>query len=104
MVTRVVTQHHVEPLITFTSISDKLFDSTVPLIFERDDDTAAKATKDCYTDLLDKGRTIGAFPYRVGIDTMGNLTNRLTLSSAFQRRIREALDPDDLLSPGRYRD
>jgi hypothetical protein len=34
---------------------------------------------------------------------MAELPGRLDASRAFHERLRRALDPDDLLAPGRYR-
>ncbi|MDO8699463.1 MAG: FAD-binding oxidoreductase [Rhodoferax sp.] len=103
MVKRITRQHGMEPLITFTSISDRLFDSTVPLLFERDNPSAVAAAQACYTDLLEAGRERGWFPYRVGIHSMQLLTSLQTDSKVFHARLRKDLDPHDLMAPGRYR-
>jgi 4-cresol dehydrogenase (hydroxylating) len=103
MVKRIAPQYGIEPLITFTSINDKLFDSTVPLIFDRDQPAAVAAAQRCYTDLLETGRAHGWFPYRVGVDAMHTLAARQTYSKAFHTRLRKGLDPYDLMAPGRYR-
>ncbi len=103
MVKRVAIKHKIEPLITFTSVSDKLFDSTVPLIFERQKPEAVAAATACYYDLLESGRLIGDFPYRVGVNTMQTLLGLQDLAPMFHERLREACDPDNLLAPGRYR-
>ena len=102
MVTGIARRHGIEPLITFTSISDKLFDSTVPLIFDRADPQAVAAATACYTELFEAGRGMGVFPYRVGVGTMGALAQLQSDSLAFHARLRQGLDPDNLLSPGRY--
>lgn len=102
MVDRVAKAHHMEPLITFTSISDKLFDSTVPLIFVRDDPQAQQVAERCYEDLMAAGRLLGCFPYRVGVNTMSTLGDAMTTTAKFHGRLRAALDPADILSPGRY--
>ena len=102
MVTRVATSHRIEPLITFTSISDKLFDSTVPLIFERHKPEAVEAATACYKALLEEGRTAGVFPYRVSVATMSTLAALQGGSRDFHQRLRQGFDPDGLLSPGRY--
>lgn len=102
MVKRVTEAHGIEPLITFTSISDKLFDSTVPIIFRRDDAQAVSRATKCYENLLQEGRLSGFFPYRVGINTMPLIASLQSDSLRFHARLRQALDPDNLVSPGRY--
>ena len=92
-----------EPLITFTTLSDKLFDSTVPLVFERDKPAAVAATAACYKDLFEAGHAKGWFPYRVGINTMPALMALQNNARTFHERLRQNLDPNNVLSPGRYR-
>ncbi len=103
MVGQLTPRHGIEPLITFTSLNDRLFDSTVPLIFERDDEAALLSARACYAELLEAGRLQGWFPYRVGIDTMDKISSLQTEAKAFHDRLRKDLDPQDLLAPGRYR-
>lgn len=102
MVTRVTREHGLEPLLTFTSISDRLFDSTVPLLFDQDEPGAAERTRACYDALVDAGHALGVFPYRVAVDTMARLNERMPHAAAFNARVRAALDPDGIIAPGRY--
>jgi 4-cresol dehydrogenase (hydroxylating) flavoprotein subunit len=102
MVDRVARKHGVEPLITFTSVSDKVFDSTVPLIFAKEKVGAGETAFGCYKDLLETGRPLGCFPYRVGIDTMGRLAELAGGTWGIHARLRAALDPQGILAPGRY--
>ncbi|APW39502.1 FAD-linked oxidase [Rhodoferax koreense] len=102
MVKRVAPKHAIEPLITFTTLNDRLFDSTVPIIFERDQPTAVASAQACYSELLHSGREQGWFPYRVGVGTMDSLAKMQPLSSAFHKRLKAGLDPESLVAPGRY--
>jgi len=102
MVTSVTTSHGIEPLITFTSLNDRLFDSTVPIIFNRRDDGELGRATACYEELFDRGRSLGVFPYRVGVDTMKKLSSLQGTSFQFHARLRQGLDPQGLISPGRY--
>jgi hypothetical protein len=103
MVKRITHKYRMEPLITLTSINDRLFDSTVPLLFDRDQAIAVASAQTCYNELLEAGRTRGWFPYRVGIDNMRLLASLQSDSGAFHARLRKGLDPHDLMAPGRYR-
>lgn len=102
MVRRVAPAHGIEPLITLTSISDRIFDSTVPLVFARDSEAGQEAAEACYLELLEAGRGMGCFPYRVGVDSMEKLAGLLTESKEFHARLRRVLDPHGMLAPGRY--
>lgn len=103
MVDRVCREHGIEPLITLTSLSERCFDSTVPLLFDREDTQAAKRAHRCYAALLSAGQTLGCVPYRASIESMPWFTGAAD-SSHWQlvRRIKTALDPDGLIAPGRY--
>ena len=103
MVKQVTRRHGIEPLITFTTLSDKLVDSTVPIVFERDAQATVQAAQDCYADLVQTGRPLGYFPYRVGIGGMSTVVGLQDKATAFHARLRENLDPHDILAPGRYR-
>lgn len=103
MITTVTQRHGIEPLITFTSLGDRLFDSTVPIIFERSDPAALQRARACFDDLLMTGRPQGWFPYRVGVDSMAQIAAWQIDSASMQARLRSNLDPFDILAPGRYR-
>ncbi len=103
MVKRVTREHGIEPLITLTTISDKLFDSTVPLLFERGCASSVRSARECYDALLSDGEKIGCFPYRFGIDSMSSLRERAPESISIHERLRQAFDSNDILAPGRYR-
>lgn len=103
MIKDIAPRHGLEPLITFTTLSDRLFDSTVPLVFDRNDPKAVAAAAACYQELLHAGRAQGWFPYRVGINTMPTLLGMQANAKAFHERLRAGLDPSDLMAPGRYR-
>ncbi len=102
MVVAVTRRHGIEPLLTFTSLSDKLFDSTVPLLFDRRDPRQVAAAHACYDELVARGREQGWFPYRMTVAAMPGLAQLLDDSGRLHRRLRAALDPHDVLAPGRY--
>lgn len=103
MVHDVTPRYGIEPLITFTSLNERLFDSTVPLLFDRSNATAVAAAAACFTELLHCGKAQGWFPYRVGINAMPALMDMQDSARTFHERLRRALDPHDILAPGRYR-
>lgn len=101
-VTGTMRRHQLEPLITLTSLSDRCFDSSVPLLFDRDDPDAVARANRCYRALLDEGASEGFVPYRVGIGAMNWLEKRDTVAWKVVADIKRALDPLGILSPGRY--
>jgi len=103
MVQQITRKHGIEPLLTFTSLNDRVFDSTVPLLFDRSQPQAVAAAHACYEELLAEGKAHHWFPYRVGISTMPALRAAQQDAPGFHDRLQAALDPHGLIAPGRYR-
>lgn len=102
MIERICPQYGINPLITLTTINDRCFDSTVPLLFDRTDEQATARANECYRVLFSEGQREGFLPYRLNIDAMDRLN---TDGSAFFRltsQLKAAIDPDFILAPGRY--
>ncbi len=102
MVDRICVAHGIEPLITLTSVSDRCFDSTVPLLFDRDDPAAVARAHACYDALLAEGCKSGFLPYRVGPRFRDRLVRPELPFWQLATRIKEAVDPQHLIAPGRY--
>lgn len=102
MVKAVTVKHGIEPLVTLTSISDKLFDSSVPLLFDRQLPGAAARARDCLLELLETGRAAGFYPYRIGVDGMAQASAHFAEAAGVNERLATCFDPQRLLMPGRY--
>jgi FAD/FMN-containing dehydrogenase len=102
MVTRVALEHGIDPLITLTSLSARCFDSTVPLLFDRADALHGDQARRCFAALFQAGRDRGLLPYRLGVEEMDRFARLAPGAGALAARLRAALDPGDILSPGRY--
>ena len=93
----------IEPLITLTSLSHRLFDSTVPILYREDRQGAEERAWACYEELLESGRKLGVYPYRIGTRTMESLVSSDDGSHwNIVKRIKDSLDPLDIIAPGRY--
>ncbi|WP_374352955.1 FAD-binding oxidoreductase [Chitinimonas sp.] len=99
---RICQRYSMEPLITLTSLSERCMDSSVPLLFDRDDPEQVRRAHDCYDALFEAGQQQGFLPYRLHIGAMGKLQNSDTPSVALMRTIRRAMDPYDTIAPQRY--
>jgi 4-cresol dehydrogenase (hydroxylating) len=102
MVERVCTAHRIEPLITLTSLSDRCFDSSVPLLFRRNNPDETAAAQACYRALLEAGRAEGFLPYRMAIDAMDWVIRPETPYWQLVSKIKSAFDPTGIIAPGRY--
>lgn len=101
-VTEICQSFQIEPLITLTTLSEKCFDSTVPILFDRRDPEQTRRARQCYEALLFEGQKLGFFPYRLGIDQMKKITSTKSVHWSTVAKIKESLDPKNILSPSRY--
>lgn len=102
MVERICPEYGINPLITLTTINDRCFDSTVPLLFDRSDPDSTARANACYTALWEAGRNEGFLPYRLNIDAMALVHSEELSSARFGRQLKSAIDPKSILAPGRY--
>ena len=102
MVDGICRKHGLEPLITLTSLSDRCWDSTVPLLFDpQDADDKARAMA-CYKELMETGFEKGFVPYRTNIDSMGMFAKEGVPYWELAKALKEKIDPDNIIAPGRY--
>ncbi len=102
MIERICPQFGINPLITLTTVNDRCFDSTVPLLFDRQDADATARANDCYRALFDAGQKEGFLPYRLNVDAMGVLNTGSPAFSRVASQLKAAVDPNFILAPGRY--
>lgn len=101
MVNEVCPRFGIDPLITLTTISERCFDSTVPILF--DPNTDADRAHACYRALLEEGQKRGFFPYRMNLQSMGFYADREdSVYWETVSKIKSALDPKGMMAPGRY--
>lgn len=60
-------------IITLTTVDDLIFDSTIPILFNKDDELDAKRAMDFYQYLLKTGRELGFYPYRLNVDSQKDI-------------------------------
>ena len=91
-----------DPLITLTSLSERCFDSTVPILFDRKNPAEVQRAHACHEALLERGQREGFLPYRLGVQSMRKLTSAPLSSVELSAKIKRALDPANIIAPGRY--
>ncbi|MDN6318589.1 MAG: FAD-binding oxidoreductase [Marinobacter sp.] len=102
MIERICPQYGINPLITLTTINDRCFDSTVPLLFDRKNPDATTRANDCYRALYAAGQKEGFLPYRLNIDAMELINTGDSAFFNFASQLKAAVDPNFILAPGRY--
>jgi len=91
-----------EPLITLSTLSDRCFDSTIPLLFDKSNADEASRAEACHQRLFERGRAEGFLPYRFGIQSMGQVLDDTMTCWRLGRTLKEAVDPHGIIAPGRY--
>ncbi len=102
IVRRVCIKHNIEPLITITTLSEKVADSSVPILFDKNDPVDVENARICYLELFEECKANGYLPYRMAINNMHLATNEKTAYWSAVETIKKAIDPNNILSPGRY--
>ena len=92
----------IEPMITFTSLRHDTVDSTIPVVFNRHDAEATAMAHACVDTLVEQGLKLGLIPYRLNILQQQSLLDSKSASWAWVRQIKQATDPNSVLSHGRY--
>jgi FAD/FMN-containing dehydrogenase len=98
---RVLKAYRMEPLVTLTTLSPGCVESTVPLLFDRNDPEEVERAHRCHDALLEVGRQIGVAPYRVHVGAMDRIVGSGTYWDVVHE-LKRALDPAGILAPGRY--
>lgn len=102
MVAAVCKKHQFHPFITLTAISNACADSTVPLVFDKQDLLQKERAQACFEELFAEGQKLGVLPYRVGVNQMSKITRENAVFWKVVKDIKTVLDPKGILSPGRY--
>lgn len=95
-------QHKFEPCITFTTVTHRAFDCTLPILYNKEDSEETERASQCYNAVLRACMKEGYIPYRFGIQSMKDITEQEDNYWSVVQRIKKALDPKGILSPGRY--
>jgi len=102
MIEKICPQYGINPLITLTTVNDRCFDSTVPLLFDRSNADATARANNCYRALFEAGQKEGFLPYRLNINAMDILNTDSSAFSTLASKLKAAIDPNFILAPGRY--
>jgi len=95
-------KYNIEPLITFTNLKYDCVDSTIPIIFDLSNPKAVEDAHNCLKELVINGLKLGFVPYRLNIDQQQWLLDASTPFWQTTNNIKSALDPNKILSIGRY--
>lgn len=91
-----------EPSVALNCITARSVYITAAIIYDRTTAGQDQQAFACYKTLMQKLTTAGYFPYRLGIQSMDQLPPTRDDTGKLLKALKEALDPNDILAPGRY--
>jgi len=100
MVEDICPRYGIDPLITLSTLNNRCFDSTVPLLFDRATDSGQ--AMQCYRALLAAGKEKGFLPYRLNVEVMPEIVNASSAFWSLVKTLKNAADPHNIIAPGRY--
>lgn len=90
-----------EPLITLTTLSPRCFGATLPLLFDPNAPEQFRNAQACHDELTEQGRRQGFVAYRMASWHM-DAFSEASGAAKFIAKLKQALDPDGIIAPGRY--
>lgn len=92
----------IKPAMTLNIIDERCLELVLSVSFPREQADRVRAAHDYVEQLLDAFEAMGYRPYRVGIQQMGRVVKEGDPFWETARAIKRALDPNDVIAPGRY--
>jgi len=102
IIEQTVAKYGFEPLISMSMINERSLDNVISIIYDRDIEGQDELAQQCHQELLTRFSQDGYFPYRLSIDAMNILQQTEPSYLVLQAKIKQALDPNNILAPGRY--
>ena len=99
--TRVVLSHGFEPMISMTVLTERALSCIISIAYDRDIPGEDQRARQCHTSLLSELATSGYHSYRLGIGSMAAMNDGSAYGELLTT-LKRALDPNDILAPGRY--
>ncbi|MEO5953188.1 MAG: FAD-binding oxidoreductase, partial [Chloroflexia bacterium] len=91
-----------EPIISIILLTERCAIVNASLIYDREEPGEDERALECYHTLLQNLLGLGYIPYRLGIQSMDSLPAPSGDYNEVMARIKSALDPNNILAPGRY--
>ncbi len=102
MVEPLFKQHGFDLFVTFNMINERSLGGVITIAYDKEDPAEVARAHACYQAVFDQVMGAGYIPYRVGLQSMGQLDPHADTYWATVARIKQALDPHGLIAPGRY--
>jgi 4-cresol dehydrogenase (hydroxylating) flavoprotein subunit len=91
-----------EPMISITLLTERSLSSVITIAYDRNIAGEDQKAMVCHDQLLKKLTDEGYYPYRQGIQSLGKLAGAEASYMRLLKSLKAALDPNNILAPGRY--
>ncbi len=98
---RILLEHGFEPCISMTLITERVVACVISICYDRREPGQDEQAMVCYRRLQRELTERGYYSYRLGIQAMSEM-NGSDGYGALVRAIKDAIDPNGVLAPGRY--
>lgn len=98
----IMTSHGFEPNLGLNCVAERSIDLTPMILFDRDIPGEDERAMACHDEMLEKLAAQGYFPYRLCTEAMDKLPAARDDFEKLVQTVKKALDPNDILAPGRY--
>ena len=88
--------------VTFSMINERALGGVITIAYDKEDAAETERAKQCYLKVFERVMGAGYIPYRVGNQSMSALDPHGDVYWQTVARIKQALDPDGIIAPGRY--
>jgi 4-cresol dehydrogenase (hydroxylating) flavoprotein subunit len=98
----IYSKHGFDTLVTFTLLTERAMVCVSNIAFDRTDVGECARARDCHDELMNSLITRGYIPYRAGPASYKYLAFEASPFWRVAARLKQALDPTGIISPGRY--
>ena len=102
LVEPVFAEYRFDLFITFSMINERALGGVITVAYDKEDPEEVARARACYQKVFDLCMAEGYVPYRVGNQSMAQRNPHSDVFWSTVRQIKAALDPDGIISPGRY--
>jgi len=101
-ISRITLAHGFEPNLALLGINERIITLAVALVYDRDLSDEDKKAEACYFEVFDYMIKAGYIPNRIAINSFDKLPATTFDYYDFNVRIKNSLDPKNILAPNRY--
>lgn len=94
--------HQFEPNVGLQCVTERSIDMTVAIVYDRDVPGEDERADACHNEMMEKLILEGYIPYRLTTSAMNSLPAVKDDYGKFIQVLKQALDPNNILAPGRY--